>query len=217
MAHSSIRMTMDFISLSSKSCSRDNSRNLRNVFRSAADGDRKLFFFADGSSQESTCSSRHVQIFAPNNKDTEIDHDEYGIHAIERLSISRSSAEHNNTERVFFPESTSRDPEEYEDYSQTDGRSTNDCERTASSPTTSEIDIFCPSSKVSVDKDSGAREFFLSRSGGLKRANPIYESESEAEHVENNRHCMKRRRVIALGNHLSTTKPLFWAERLSSE
>ena len=186
-------MNMDSTSIT-KSCSRDNS-NLRNVFRS----DDIQLMFARGS-QESTCSSRHILTFAPNNRDTEIDHDEF--------SISRSSDEHNNTERVFVTES--RDPEEYEDCSQTDSRSTDDCERTEPSPTRSEIDTCFPSR----NEDSGARDFFLS--SGLKRANPIYESESEAEHLENN-HYMKRRRSIALGKRLSSIKPLFWAERLTSE
>ncbi len=187
--------------------------NLRSVFRSE---DNKQLIFSRNS-QDSACSSRHIYNRTQSNRDTEIERDDSSFRVLERLSISRSFAEPNNAQHECFL-AESRDPEEHEECSQVDERSNQDCGRTEPSPTRSESDTFFAPRHSFREEDFGSCEQSI-LNGGLKRANPIYESESEAEHLEQNSHYMKRRRsgLHSGGSYLSTPKPLFWGERLSSE
>jgi hypothetical protein len=189
-------MTMSFFS-PSNSYSKDNT-NYRDVFRS----DEKTSMFDRGSNDSSPL---HILSRAPKIRENEIDHDENSIQILERLSLSPSSMEPDSEREFLFAES--RDPDEFEQCSYTENRSGAESDRTECVSSTDEYDRILPSRRTSCEEES---------SGALKRANPIYESETEAEHVDINPYVKRRRNVVA-GFPLSNTKPLFWAERLSSE
>jgi len=137
------------------------------------------------------------------------DDDESDLPIIEKLSLSLSSFELENDRGWLMADS--REPEDTEDRSQIqiDGRNNDDGERTGSMSTKREA--FC---NPTEDGAPDVHEYF--NVSGLKRANPIYESESEAEHhVEFNRDFVKRRRNIVTSKQSPT--PLYWGARLSSE
>lgn len=193
---------MDFISLSS-SRSRDSSM-VHHVFR------------RDERQMDSQVSrNRHPFLLSQRSMNYGRDDvDEYDIPIIEKLSLSQSSADFNNGRHCFI--SDSREPVECEDriQSYTSCRSNDDGERTASS-SPSEVNTLNILKRTSNDEEACPHDLCLGSS--LKRANPVYESESESEeHIEFNRLHVKRRRSIVLDKHHSAT-PLFWTERLSAE
>lgn len=157
-------------------------------------------------------SQDSIQNFSSSEKrrDLECERDDYGsdVPIIEKLSISLSSTEQEN-----WLVADSRDPEDNDDRLFRESRSSGDGERTGSLPTIA--NVFSVSRRNSAEEESGAHEFFLSNS--LKRANPIYESDSEAEyHAEINREYTKRRRSHVGGKRVPPT-PLYWTERFSTE
>ena len=182
----------------SKSFSKDNT-NYRNVFRN----DDSTSIFDRGTNDSSPL---HISSRASKSRENEIDHDdENSIQILERLSLSPSSMEPENERAFLFAES--RDPDEFEECSYTENRSGTESDRTECVSSTDEFDRNLPSRRNSCEEEP---------SGALKRANPIYESETEAEHIDIHPY-VKRRRSVVSGYPMSNTKPLFWAERLSSE
>jgi hypothetical protein len=106
----------------------------------------------------------------------------------------------------------SRDPEDDEIRIQRDARSNDDDERTAAHPM--ENDMYAISKRSSTEDDRFPRDFINNSASCLKRANPVYESESEAEFNI----CVqaRKRRSMTVDGQVRPT-PLYWTERLFVE
>jgi len=127
--------------------------------------------------------------------------------------------------------SDARDPEDDECRLQRDARSNDDDERTGAQPMVNEMLGIARRSQAENDRssheflndrssheflnDRSPQEFLSCISSGLKRANPIYESESEAEIYLQPR--TRRRSDAAIGESRVVPTPLYWTERLSVE
>jgi len=108
----------------------------------------------------------------------------------------------------------SRDPGDDEIHIQRDERSNDDGERTAAHPVANEM--LTIARRSSTEDDRFPQEFLNNGTSGLKRANPIYESESEAEHNVEISVQARKRRSLGGGQVVGPT-PLYWNERLSVE
>jgi hypothetical protein len=129
--------------------------------------------------------------------------------------------------------SDARDPEDDECRLQRDARSNDHDERTGAQPMVNEMLGIARRSQAENDRssheflndrssheflnDRSPQEFLSCISSGLKRANPIYESESEAEIYLQPRARTRRRSDVGLGESRVGPTPLYWTERLSVE
>lgn len=79
-------------------------------------------------------------------------------------------------------------------------------------------DLFSITRRSSSEEELGQIEFLRNNESPLKRANPIFESDSEAEHVvEAHRHHTKRRRSMIVGGGSPSSTHLFWPELFPTE
>mmetsp|Transcript_16387 Transcript_16387/g.31038 ORF Transcript_16387/g.31038 Transcript_16387/m.31038 type:complete len:191 (+) Transcript_16387:140-712(+) len=72
--------------------------------------------------------------------------------------------------------------------------------------------------RSSSEEELSQFEFLRNDESPLKRANPIFESDSEAEHiVEVHRHHAKKRRSMIVGGGSPSSTHLFWPELFPTE
>lgn len=108
----------------------------------------------------------------------------------------------------------SRDPEDDECRLQRDARSNDDGERTGAQPMLNEM--LGIARRSHAESDRSPHEFLNCSSSGLKRANPIYESESEAEIYFQPPRTRRRSDATIGESHVGPT-PLYWTESLYVE
>jgi hypothetical protein len=129
------------------------------------------------------------------------------------ISISRNiflvPSELNGNERQYLV-NDARDPDDNCREANEDGIRTD--------PQKVSCDLLSIARRSSSEDELGNFEFLRNNESPLKRANPIFESDSEAEHVvEVHKHHAKRRRSMVLGGGSPSSTHLFWPDLFPSE
>lgn len=184
---------------------------IRNVFRRSETIDSQSSLLGCYS-QDHEPSSSHDELHSSNIAFRKSERDEIKDIECRARSISHDifyvSSELNDDDRDYFV-ADSREPDD-------DCRQANE-DGTRVGSQIFQSDMLSIARRASSEDDYGRLEFLRNMESPLKRANPIFESDSEAEHiVEVSRHHSKRRRSMIVGGSPSSTH-LFWTDALPTE